>query len=170
MTTLAPDKPAIELPDKLSELIKLASSDIKSFDRSVFYPTFNVWYVEISNKYCIGCFAGALIFSRLKDQVTLDPDNNYIIPEQHCKEGEYEKLLALNSFRGGLINDAIKHMYGKHFNIGREDLKYLENPPKEGAFLTWDEMDTFLEWADQSAEILTKYETRLFNNRETVNA
>ena len=150
-----------ELPGTLSELIKLASGDIKTFDRSVFHPAFNVWYVELSDKYCMGCFAGALIFSRLKEQVTLDPENNYIIPEQRCKQGEYEKLLALNSFRGGFIDDAIYHIYGKHIDIGKADLNHLESPPKEGAFLTWDEMDAFLEWADLSAEILTKYEDKL---------
>lgn len=158
MTTVSPEATVV-LPDNLSELINLAVSDIRSFDRQVFHPTFNVWYVELSQEYCMGCLAGALIYSRLKSVLDFERSDNYTLPE-HTDEITRNKLYALNSFRAGMVDDAFFHMYGRHINIAMPDLRFLENPPNQGAFLTWDEMDVFLEWADQSADIIARYEPK----------
>ena len=168
----------VELPDTLCELIDLAVSDIRSFNRDVFLPVSSIWLEKESTDsvVCAGCLSGAIMYSRLIDMSTFVDDNIGPEPNEFSIKYNY-KLLALDFFRTGGICYALNLLYADtdpeteigdllrgpfdnyvYEHLDETDENFLKNPPNGGSFESWPEMDQFLAWADTAADILRKYE------------
>jgi len=89
------------LPDKPSELIRLALSDLRKCEKDSSYEVvMNEWHTPSRYRpICSVCLAGAVIaqsFHRAKTE--------YTIPANFSEE---KKLLALNEFRKGYISEGL---------------------------------------------------------------
>jgi hypothetical protein len=104
------------LPDRPSELILLALSDLEAVEKMPGYKvdmeTWHHYYpsessCSVSTPVCHVCFAGAVMANTLKVPITdcVHPEDSMWLDEDTTL-----KLLALNSFREGLIYQGLERM------------------------------------------------------------
>ncbi len=93
-----------ELPDKPSELIKVALEDLKKVERSKKYEV-NMGDWHEPNGVCSVCFAGAVMVK------TLDCNYKKSFESHDFKRNIYIKLEALDGFRRGWIRMALADMH-----------------------------------------------------------
>lgn len=96
-----------ELPDKASELIRLALADLrKSEENPNHVINMMEWHAPFPCERCMVCLAGAVMANTLKipDNVSASPSNGSFSTDT-CK-----KLIALNAFRVGNIHDGLYAM------------------------------------------------------------
>ena len=90
--------------------------------------------------------------------------NDYMYPSSwFYDDATQDKLDALDLFRTGDIDDAFELM-DLNFELSDEDSKFISKPPDYGEFVDWESMDLFLEWAEQAANIIAKYESPDINS------
>lgn len=118
----------VKLPNKPSELIRLALKDLKAVEKSKKYTiSMNRAYHEPRDDApCIICFAGAIIAKSLKQPVDLQLDPADFDADTSCK------LRALDSFRLGEINEGLDEMGLKLDFIHYDERRIIpyENSPK----------------------------------------
>ena len=149
------------LPDSLFGLVRLAIADLKSISQNSFSPDSSVWFSKFKSGHCVGCLAGAVIYSRLFDRDVTRGKAVSITPSEILNSAVENKLYALDLFRRGNIVGALLTIYGTNeykINLNKEDLYFLRHPINQGQFGNWDQLFAFLEWADLAADILEKYE------------
>lgn len=115
-----------KLPNKPSELIKVALADLAKCERSKKYVIeMGNWHVLRPNNKCEVCFAGAVMAKTLKlGGISLDAD---WVPRNfgcHFDEDTASKLYALDDLRTGDIAEAL------------DVLKVLEVPSSARALVT----------------------------------
>jgi len=91
------------LPDKPSELIRLALDDLKKCEKSKKYKI-DMWKWHESNGECAVCLAGAVMAQTLKVKRKRD-----IVPS-HFPEDIKNKLMSLNFLRQGYIDLALREL------------------------------------------------------------
>lgn len=106
-----------KLPDKPSELIRLAISDLnKAKDDPSVYITMNTWYEQYRN-HCLVCLAGSVM------KYTLDLDKLGGYDPHFFGEDIAKKLMTLNDFRVGLVHEGCKRL-DKETKIYRYPIPY----------------------------------------------
>jgi hypothetical protein len=98
-------KKKTELPDKPSELIRLALHDLAEAERDKRYRIDMGAYHEPNSK-CAVCFAGAVIAFSLNGSA-----KKFIHPNDFDLRTR-EKLHGLNELRGGFYSMALRHIEG----------------------------------------------------------
>ena len=164
MTIAAELKPDVsvrtKLPDKLSELVRLALHDFRTIDRTKFTPDSSCWLMKADQRRCVGCLAGIVMLS-MHDYSDLDFDFKSYDNVDLWKYDQdiQKKLLALDSFRAGDIEEAFDYLnVNVTIQLG-DDLEHLHNPPDFGSFYDWgDQLEEFMLWADRAADILEIYD------------
>ena len=96
----------INLPDKLSDCIKVALNDEQIVFDSPLYQinmedNYHKYNFKKNNTYCEVCFAGAVMASTLKQPATLDLFPGYF------NDHNFYRLIALDYVRTGRIEDAL---------------------------------------------------------------
>lgn len=112
------------LPDKPSELIRVALKDLKSVEKSPFYKVDMLrWHKGLTlSRRCTVCLAGAVMARTLKMPILKD-----ITPYTHeFDDGLTNKLGALDSFRQGYIARALHRM-----GIGQPSELWPDFPVRE---------------------------------------
>lgn len=98
----------IKLPDKMSELLKVAVDDLEQIEKD---PNYRInmaqWHAPTGDK-CEVCLAGATLATRgIPRDVEIDPSTPI-----NSAEGikVYDKLCAINSLRTGSVNTAAEYL------------------------------------------------------------
>ena len=153
------------LPDKPSELIKLAIEDMRSLDRTKYFPYYNDWH-DANTTYgtstadtktnCRCCLAGAVMAGTLNlaIEATAHPRLYRFCPEQISTQ---EKLYAIDRAR--------KHEWGNVFGRLKIDInsctlqtlkdKMIES--KYFRFRDWATADLFLADMEHNVKVLEEY-------------
>lgn len=96
-----------KLPNKPSELTRVALRDLSRVERSKAYQVnFGYWHkpdTDIGK--CLVCFSGAVIAKTLNTPIDLSVHPN------HFKKQDERKLWALNDFKAGDITDGLMEMH-----------------------------------------------------------
>jgi hypothetical protein len=94
-----------KLPDKPSELIRLALSDLAKCeqDNTRYIIDMHTYYLR-DGKYCVVCLAGSVMAQTLEGNFDYVP--NLVKTTTDC-----QKLYALNAFRVGDVADGLTCMY-----------------------------------------------------------
>ena len=131
-------EPEVELPDKLSELIKLAVSDARKLDKLVYIPEYASWH-RPHDGLCSVCFAGVVMAGtlgcspkKIKYQYSFSPDTELKLGVlERCRRGDWcgavEEL-------GLPIEDRLHHLFNSR--------EFDRNP--DSCFVSWSEFDRFL--------------------------
>lgn len=116
-----------ELPDKPSELIRLAIKDLEACEKSDAYTTdMLVWHrPSTENEKCIVCFAGAVMAN------TLGADPKTRVEPPHFGEDIEAKLDALDSFKCGEVEEAMEELCVDSKLLDREVSRYDEGREKQ---------------------------------------
>lgn len=92
------------LPDKPSDLIELALSDLEKVEKNPRYEiNMSTWHTPDRGK-CSVCLAGAVIAGTLEQSIRYD------LSPQSFDENTRRKLVALDHFRLGYIGDGLQEM------------------------------------------------------------
>ncbi len=114
---------AMKLPDKLSELLKLAIKDLLETEKDKRYSVdMDSWHeYDPRANVCYVCLAGAVITQTIKLDFTTQC--NLIHPHYDIPgiETNIDQLLAINSARLGEINQAIS-LLGNNTKFGDRDI------------------------------------------------
>ena len=117
-----------ELPDKPSELLELALSDLEKVERSPRYEvSMNTWHRPTKGGVCEVCMAGAVMAKTIKtDRFEQFTDEDF---ETDAKK----KLIALNDFREGSLDIGLKTLGIDHprFLASEIDVTGYHDDPKE---------------------------------------
>ena len=151
----------VKLPDKLSELVKLAVKEARSLDRDNYFPRSDHWYIDHGDgNPCEVCFAGAVIAGMVKGgKKTI----GWRSLNEFGADAE-RKLIALENVRLGNFEDALNGFIGEgdgrefpgmqcamEIDILRreEQMKRTDRPGYlPGVFHGWGEFDSFLDEMD----------------------
>lgn len=113
-----------QLPDKPSELIRLALSDLEKCEAD---PRYSIdmerWHKP--NGTCAVCLAGAVMA-----QTCGVPVDNDVSPHS-CMGGDTKKLMALDDFRVGFVDSAVGklgHILPHNFQLDDQDEGYRDMP------------------------------------------
>lgn len=119
----AKKKKSKALPNKPSELIRLAVHDLSEVERlkKKYRVDMNVWHKP--NSHCSVCFAGSVMAITKgfdpKKEASLDKwSSEYVIPEK-----DDEKYSALNCFRSGEIGEGLSLMGLGPAPVGRIEVE-----------------------------------------------
>lgn len=98
----------IKLPDKMSELLRVAVDDLEKIEADPNYRINMAQWHSPSGAYCEVCLAGATLATRgIPSDVEIDPS----IPIQSLEGRKvYDKLCAINSLRTGSVKTAAEYM------------------------------------------------------------
>lgn len=109
-----------KLPDKPSELIRLAMHDLKKVERmpKKYIVNMSTWHSPAKNGKCAVCFAGSVMACSMKE----DPERE-LDPGELYDEAIQQKYYALNEFRLGQIKLGIAEIYGRHMLSARLENK-----------------------------------------------
>jgi hypothetical protein len=123
----------MNLPDKASALIRLALSDLEKTEKDINYRiNMRVWHdYQLAGEVCEVCLAGCVISQ------TLNVGKCISTTPESFDESTYKKLVALNKFRVGSVDNAFWSLSPtifleetvarfKHYN--RTIRPYLDNP------------------------------------------
>ena len=138
-------------PAELPALIRLAVSDFKGLDRSLYRPwhsSYHSWHVgSDGNRWCHVCFAGAVMAGTLKRDCTL--------PATPVDCGAWRPALeALDDVRRGCWR-ALEHD-GWLTRAEADDLMAEPSCLGPGGFKGWRDADLFMRWALKLAYWLEK--------------
>lgn len=107
-----------ELPDKPSELLKLAMKDLELVEQNPKYKLdMGIWHEKKKSGACAMCFAGAV----MNRELGCNEQEHMVEPEDFDKPTT-KKLWALNNFREGYLQTALQH-----FGIDIETTNLPEN-------------------------------------------
>lgn len=119
-------KTTTTLPDKPSELIRIALKDLRKCEKDPRYKVdMDFWHAP--NGKCKVCFAGAVMAKRLGVPINVSIDSNMTESQP-----EYLKLLALDYARLGWARDMATTMgcqFDRTLIPGKVDLVPYENNP-----------------------------------------
>lgn len=142
-TTRKPKTPT--LPDKPSELIRVALADLRKVERSEKYKVdMGNWHGPGRDGRCHVCLAGSVMAKTLK----YNPDDP-VIPVCGYGDGTGDKLHALDNFREGLINHGLSNLSLPEtpwFNTRRHICRYEDN--REAFFRDMNDLADELEGND----------------------
>lgn len=97
------------LPDKPSELIRLALSDLKKCEEDDRYGiNMGVWMKVTGDGECLVCLAGSVMAQTLN--TPWPSETAYLRSVSPCEVAGHEKLVALNRFRAGEIYSGLRVM------------------------------------------------------------
>jgi hypothetical protein len=105
-------KESKKLPDKASELIRLAVADLKAAEKSKEYLVdMGYWHLpdvrcSDNRERCLVCFAGAVMARTMNI-----PPRSHVDPYAFPTE-EKKKLLALDNFRSGYVKLGLQELLG----------------------------------------------------------
>ena len=141
-----------KLPDKPSELIRLAVKDALELDHAIYYPDcanyHEVKYVAtIHGDRCTVCDAGAVIAKTLH----ADPGHDVGLHSEGYSRDTRKKLYALNDFRAGAYATAIAPM-----GYARPSDEFLDTLPDtvDAQYEGWAEFHNHLEGMEALADAL----------------
>ena len=126
-----------DLPDKASDLIRVAIAAARNLDRKIYNPYWGDWHAaDLQTNRCTVCFAGAMIAGVLgrAPTETLTPG---ILSSETTN-----KLHALDHFRAGEFVEALISL-GTPEDLARAALSVPI--PLWGHFDSWQEFDKFLD-------------------------
>ncbi len=98
-----------ELPDKPSELIRLALGDLEKVEDSPMYEVdMNLWHTGLNGKFgiCHVCLAGAVIASSLQHH-----NEDWVTPA-HFNIPDKRKLIVIDHLRRGKLLEAATELNG----------------------------------------------------------
>ena len=107
-----------QLPDRPSELLRLAVNDLEKAERSPKYEIeMGHWHFPLDDDLCTVCMAGAVM------AFTLDVphDEEYAVLSRSFDADTRGKLHALDDFRRGYVGDALR-ILGMHDELTTEEL------------------------------------------------
>jgi hypothetical protein len=107
-------KKPVELPDELSELLKISLSDIeKCMDSPKYSINMDVWFNYNSERHaeCEVCMAGAVMAQTLSDHENMSVDRMGIVEPHQLGPSFDGKLSSINSIREGSLRDAFEELY-----------------------------------------------------------
>ena len=155
--------PNRKLPDRPSELIRLAIRDMKGLDREKYWPEHGMWHTPVDHDWatnwrafgkrqpqgveCLVCLAGAVIAGSLNG----NPGMN--LAPSKCSDDQALKLLALDDFRQGDFWCGVQRLTGPVAKAHEEALADMPGPVYQD-FRSWEEADRFLGELEQSAAAL----------------
>lgn len=153
----------IPLPDKLSELLRLAITDARALDRKKYTPHSGYFHTGLTkdNPYskpglkgdtCRVCLAGAVIANTLKVSI-----NRRF--QSYLFGGNAEKLYAIDHLRKGELYNAITTLHIDPDSLSKEQLSGVEGiqsltnrwTPFSLSFHSWEEMDRSLKRMERLA-------------------
>jgi len=95
----------MKLPNKASELIRVAIADLRKVEKSKAYEVnMAIWHSGVYKSICDVCFAGAVMAKTLKTNI-----KEYYSPDCFADKTSC-KLEALNQFRLGYCRDAFDYL------------------------------------------------------------
>ena len=120
----------MKLPNKPSELIRIAITDLKKAEKSSKYKIhMGSWHTPAYNK-CEICFAGSVMAFSLKRN-----PQDWLLPEDFTFKTE-QKLEALNAFRTGQVDFGLNLLNNRHYLkddyeiFNRDVIEYNKSPTK----------------------------------------
>lgn len=154
------NKAKVQLPGKLSELIRVAINDAYSLDRGIYDPHASyyhtglltedrIWDLSLKTNRCHVCFAGAVLAGTLKVPLHLDSGPAY------CPHHSL-KLNALDAARVGMYSQALDNLGIHPTPTQIELIRSLKDPVHIG-FQGWHHFDKFLIDMDILAATLDTY-------------
>jgi len=164
---MTPEPGLPEIPDRLSDLIRLAIDGARSLDSSVYTPSYNSWHTPFSDAKCHFCDAGAVIAAtlvpacdRYKGYLNLRP-NDFPHPWKHA-------LLALDAAREGDVYLAYAHLGHAHcpgepiddtpYDTTVQDILDTLGPNGKSEYGDWDAFHVHLAWMEELTSRLDRIE------------
>ena len=155
-----------QLPDTLSELIRLAVKDARGLDRRTYIPNYTTyydWFGGSGDPYpaeCSLCFAGAVIAGTLN--APHGDDESVVMTPLQYDSDTAKKLRALDCFRSEDYYNAFRLLGLDHnkdvdyklYRMRAEQSQRRDMTMSVNLFYGWDEFDAFLSDMDKAADIL----------------
>lgn len=116
------EKPTTELPEKMSDLLKLALMDLEYIENTPGYEVDMEGWVYTDNDTCFTCLAGAVMVK------TLHRDWSHGLCPIDFLTYDCAKLIALNSLRQGKISEASEFL-GRPMETRFEFVPLYEKDP-----------------------------------------
>lgn len=153
-----PNVSHVELPDKASDLLRLAVREGRSLDREQYYPISSFYHSGIGpDRYMIGdmvplnlcgvCLAGAIIAG------VLNADPTKELSPSFCGDNR-DKLFAIDSMRGGFFKVAIVTQLRIDITPEQEEALDLMEIPNPWAFQGWEAFEQHMVQIEKAAQQL----------------
>ena len=139
----------MSLPDKLSDLIDLALSDMEKVEKDKLYTVDLEHFHQPRYGVCHVCFAGCAIAKTLNVPVT-----SSLYPFQ-CDEDVNKKLRALDSIASGNVHTAFWHLKIDDAKFASYLNKRFDRRCKKDGIIGWEDM--YLQNPDRFKEYMRRF-------------